>query len=231
MPTKLHGDFTLLQALYLTMENKRNRFDYMNRDVIKSIEIQEVKSYTPDRLNHPLVKYIIKTRSWPQYGEYLSKTGKNPKQRKNRAYQRTVSHEYETILQFGTEGITLNTKQWKMRVGSGRKWLDRKPPQSQLASIYRENLNTWSKEKIRRHRSKKYPYLSVGDFLSKKYGINMDFSIRLAYVYRKHGHLYGYCFGSDQPPVERNPRQEFFLPKHAIRIIDALGRQGILEKE
>jgi hypothetical protein len=150
-----------------------------------------------------------------------------------------VHHDYETILQFGNEGITMDTKKWKLRVGSGRKWKGRKPPQNQIHQIYNETVEHWKKllpsaqavkERKAKHRRKKYKYLSVGDYLAKKYGIMMDFSIRLAYVYKKHNHLYGYCYGSDVPPNEMNPRQNFFLTKHTLRIIDALGRKGILKK-
>lgn len=245
MPQYLGGDYTLAQAVHMTRENAPSRFENMERDVIKRIEIQQVRSYDPDQvvssgeLSTPLVKYVVRTRSYPQYREYLSKTGKNKKQREQRSKQRTVHHDYETIIEFGDDGITMNTTKWKMRVGSGRKWKGRKPPQNQIHQIYNETVEHWRKllpneeavrERKRKHRRKKYKYLSVGDFLAKKYGIMMDFSTRLAFVYLKHGHLYGYCYGSTTPPREVNPQQLFFLTKHTLRILDALGRKGVLKR-
>lgn len=238
MPQKLGGSFTLRQAIQMTYRFKPNRFNFRDRDVIKRIVIQQIRSYDPDRLDAPTRKYTIITRSYPQYKEYLTKTG-TKKSRKSRQKQRTVHHDYETILQFGDEGVTLNTKKWKCRVGSGRKWLGRKPPQNQVHQIYNETVEHWRtqlgseeavRERKRKHRAKKYPYLSVGDYLAKKLGIMMDFSIRLAYVYKKHNHLYGYCFGSSQPPEEMNPQEHFFLTKHTLRIIDALGRKGVFQR-
>lgn len=239
MPSKLGGVHTLREAIHLTRRNRPTRFDNMERDVIKRISVNTIRSYEPDRTTAPTYKYEIITWSYPQYGKYLTATGKNEKQRKSRKYQRTIRHEYKTFLQFGEDGITLDTNKWKCRVGSGRKWLGKKPPQNQIHQIYNETVEHWKikfngdmdkvRERKKQHRRKRYKYVDVGDFLAQKYGIMMDFSIRLAYVYKRANHLYGYCFGSDRPPVERNPRQRFFLTKHTLRIIDALGRKGILK--
>lgn len=238
MPQQLGGTFTLRDAIKMTHRFARTRFDNMNRDVIRRITIQQIRSYDPDRLDAPTLKYTIRTRSYPQYREYLTKTGGSKKRRSARKFQRTVKHDYETILQFGDEGISLHTRKWKIRVGSGRKWLGKKPPQNQIHQIYNETVERWRKrlpneeavrEKKRQHRKKRYKYLSVGDYLAQALGIMMDFSIRLAYVYRKHNHLYGYCFGSERPPEQMNPREHFFLTKHTIRIIDTLGRKGVFD--
>lgn len=240
MPTQLGGSFTLRYAIQRTRQVRPSRIDNMKRDVIRKMKINKIRSYQPDRHSAPTYKYEIVSYSYPQYKEYLTKTGKNKKQRSERKYQRTVRHEYETILQFGEDGVTLDTTKWKCRVGSGRSWENRKPPQNQIHQIYNETVEHWrslyngDEEKVRKrkkqHRRKKYPYLSVGDYLSKRYGIMMDFSTRLAYVYRQHNHLFGYCYGSKQKPTETNPQLEFFLTKHTLRILDALGRKGILEK-
>lgn len=238
MPAVLGGSYSLHEAIEMTYRFKPSRFDNWERDVIKKIQIRKVRSYSPDRTTAPTQKWEVVTYSYPQYGEYLTKTGKNKKARNNRKKQRTVRHQYETVIQFGDEGMTLQTKKWRMRVGSGRKWAGRKPAQNQIHQIYTETVEHWRslfdgdeekvRERKRKHRRKKYPYLSVGDYLSKRYGIMLDFSVRLAYVYKKHNHLYGYCYGSDKAPVESNPHQYFFLTKHTIYILDALGRKGYL---
>ena len=64
--------FTIQQILVYTYKSPKfnSRFDYRDRDVLKTIKIQTVKKYNKDRLNMPEKKYVIISNSYPQYGEF-----------------------------------------------------------------------------------------------------------------------------------------------------------------
>lgn len=224
MPTVIRGKFTLEEVIKRTYDEWENRFDFYKRDLVKRITIKEVKTYTPDRLNVPTTKYVVETKSWPQYRPYYTAKDSRGRPRK---YQRTTSHTYDTVMQF--DRLSVKTRNWKARVGSGRKWNSR-PSQSQIHSIYRDNLKRWSKEKIAAHRKKKHKYLDVGDYNAQVNGINGDFAFRCSHAYWKHGHLFGNSYKKEEVS-QWNPRAEVFLPKHLINILTILMQKGILSRD
>ncbi len=117
MPTKLgKGQFTIKDIWLYTYQQYRNRFDFRDRDVLKSVVVNELKVYSKDRKEMPSKKYEIKTSSYPQYKPYINVKGKNAKK------QRKIRHSYDIVFQL-SEGLTWNSP-FKWRVGSQKKWPD-----------------------------------------------------------------------------------------------------------
>lgn len=220
MAQKLQGTVTLRQALQNTRAYVPNRFDYRDRDVIKRITIQKVTQLSPDRPDQPIVRYEIRTYSYPQYKPYINVKGKKARK------QRTIRHEYDTVLTM--DRLSIDTKGWKMRVGSGKDW-EEKPPQKHIKQIYKENRKRWNKRRKEQHK-KKAPYLDVGDYNSRVKGLNGDFVFRLAYTYWKAGHYWGNP-RKGKKPSSLNPGNIVFLPKHAIHFIEMLMIRGILKRD
>jgi hypothetical protein len=125
--------------------------------------------------------------------------------------------------------LSLQTKNWKARLGSGKRW-NPAPPQSQIHSIYRENLSHWSAERKRQHRAKQGLYLDIGDWNSRVNGLNGDWIFRCSYVYHKFGHHYGRNYFGFIPAHQTNPDNILFLPKHLLRVVEVLMNKGILSK-
>lgn len=234
------GAYTIKEVLQNTHMKMKNRFDYMERDVIKRVTIKEVTELSPDRTTRPQVRYEITTESYPQYAPFY--TGTDRRGRKIR-YQRSFQHEYDTTLTL--DRLSLNTKNWKMRVGSTAKW--RKTiPESQLKKPTKKTRTKWRKQlekkypgdkkkqsqemkKLEDRQYRKGDYLSVGDYNAKKLGINGDWIFRLAYVFYIHGHHFGQNYYGWQSPSITNPQKIIFFPKHALRLIQFLTDKHILK--
>jgi hypothetical protein len=238
MPDKIEGTYTLRRVLLNTYEKFGTRFDYMQRDVLKRIYITRVTELFADRPGAPTVKYEISTRSYPQYKPYISKVGKK---------QRTVHHDYDTILEM--DEMDLDTVHWKARVGTGKKI--KKAPEKLVKSIRHTTMMKWKKErdarvkraktdkakekakdwlkmKILEHRQSA-PYLTEGDYVAQELGINLDFAYRDAAAFKFHGHLFGRWEYPLDRPSKLNPTNIMFLPKHLIRIVKTLMERGILK--
>lgn len=232
------GTYTINQVLQNTFQHKKNRFDYRDRDVLKRITMRKVTTLNPDRPGRPSVRYEATTYSYPQYAPYYTGTDKRGRTIK---YQRSVKHEYD--ITFTIDRLSLNTRNWKMVVGSVAKWRT-SFPQSQLKVVSRKTRAQWKKklarkykgkelqekyrEKIERHK-KKAPYLDIGDANSQIYGINADFIFTCSYVWNENGHHYGRNYYGWVPPVQKNPKKIMFFPKHALRFIEILMNKGILK--
>jgi hypothetical protein len=221
MANVIQGTYTIRQVLNFTRQYVPNRFSYRSRDVIKRITVQRVTNLSPDRPGEPSVKYRIITYSYPQYGNYLKQKGPKAKQ------QRTIRHQYDTV--FEVDRLSVDTVHWRMRVGTGRDWVE-KPPQKAIKQIYPENRKRWDKKRITRHR-KTAKYLDVGDYNARVKGINADFCFRCAYAYWRAGHLYGDPRKARQPSNVTNPKYIMFFTKHAIHIIETLLANGVLKRD
>ena len=240
MANIINGTFTLQDVLRFTSSMFKNRFKYRDRDVLKSIRIIQVKRYNPSKVGEPTILYRILTFSYPQYKPYYKGVDKRGREIK---FQRTIKHEYDCILEM--DELSLTTSNWKGRIGSGKKWID-KPPQKQIGTIYKKTKDKWKKqaernnklktkkakiewikEKINEHK-RKARYIDVGDWNSRVQGINGDFRFRCAYVWKRYGHLYGYQHGSNLPANIRNPKNIMFFPKHFLRLIEILMNKGII---
>jgi len=231
------GDYTIKEVLQITDKYYPNRFTYKERDVVKRIVIKEVKEVQRhDIPGGPRVytKYVIESKSWPQYYPYFTRTDSRGRRRR---YQRSVAHYYDVI--FETDRLSLNTKKWVGRVGSGKKW-NARPPQSQIKSLYPETREKFRrrargnqqeyKRLVERHK-RSAPYLDVGDYNSRVNGIMGDFCFRQAWAYYTHGHLFGRQYYGNVPSSITNPNAIVFFDKHQLNVIDQLMRRGILKDD
>lgn len=216
MANVITGSFTLKEVLQITKQSQfENRFDYKERDVLRSIKVQERVQLKPDRPNEPTVKYIIRTYSYPQYKPYLQK---------GQTRQHTYKHQYDSTLEM--DRLSLNTTSWKYRLGSGKVW--KEAPQNLIRSIYKRNLKVWPKSRIEQHRKNTKPYLDSGDWNSRVQGINADWIFRCWYAYFLHGHGYGRNYYGNVPS-SLNPKNIVFAPKHFIALLEVLMNKGILK--
>ena len=203
---------TLRQVWDLTYQNKRNRFEFKERDVIKKVDVEEIVSLSIDRLDQPMKKFRITSYSYPQYKPYVNVKGKKSKN------QRTVRHQYDITLEL--ESLNFDSR-FFWRCGSQRKWPN-KIPQKSIKTIRRETMQRW-KEKypdprrlrqiIKRHK-KNASYLDNGDYISQEYGINGDFYWRIQPILYSKGMLFGRAWNKDIPKDNK-----LFFDKHTINII------------
>jgi hypothetical protein len=234
------GDYTIQQVLELTDKYFPTRYDYRDRDVLRRVIIKRRKEINAKDPSQPQHYFQIETFSYPQYGEYLTMTGRRGRPRR---YQRTVRHQYDNILT--VQELSLQTNVWKYRLGSQKKWR-KQPPQKQIKQLYsrtkeqykrkarrragegatQQEINRQYKRIVERHK-RNAPYLSVGDYNSQELGINADFIFRDAWALRTHGHLYGNM--AVLKPSSLNPKSIPYFPKHGLRLIEVLLNRGILQ--
>lgn len=139
----------------------------------------------------------------------------------------------------------MQTKVWKYRLGSQKKW-NSNPPEKQIQrpskklkrnfkrkaerkagpNATKRQINEEYKKLVDRHK-RNAKYLSIGDYNSQVLGINGDWMWRAAWAYKKHNHLYGRMAVTRPSPVT-NPREIVFAPKHFIALIEYLLQKGIL---
>jgi len=223
MPTKMEeGEYTVKEVIQNTYHYMKNRLDYAKRDkILNRVRIRKVKFFEKDRRDMPLVKYEVTTTSTPQYKPYTTGI------RKPTIVNRKVKHSYDIV--FETDELSLNTKRWKVALGSGKKWV--KPPQSKVRSIYSETRKKWTPEKIKKHKENKSLYLDAGDYNSQVNGINGDWLFRCANLYKEKGHLFGrlYNEAAYRPANKMNPKKIMFFPKHLLSFFRLLMEKGILK--
>jgi hypothetical protein len=208
------GKYTIKDVLHLTFNNQyKNRYEYMKRDKIKTIYIREIKTFNPKNLNEPSYSFEFISTSLPQYSPYFTKKVvrqyRKGKKEYTRKTQRTIKHHYSIYLRVWGNG-SINTKRWKVRLGEDRMW------------------RTKNKISPRLLKSKKYPnapYLNVGDYNSRYYGLNGDWIFRAAYYFREAGHSYNVRHtGYKKPTIS----DQIFFPKHLINLFNVLLQSKLL---
>lgn len=231
------GYFTIKQVLVKTRTSKyKTRFVNMERDVLKRIVIQKVTSLKfgalqSEKETKSVEKYRIITFSYPQYGQYLKIKGKKSRR------QRKIKHEYDIVLEL--DRMSINTRNWKIRVGSYFKW-DFNPRQRYIKTVYHETTRKlrkaaelkFSKRKdqdkfVREAKvkiRKNGKYLDIGDYNSRKRGINGDFYFRQSYIFWRTGHLFGKLINKELPEDNK-----IFFGKHELRVIEILLKRKILK--
>jgi hypothetical protein len=220
------NSLTIRQLWEYTYKYVESRFDYRDRDVLKRIKVQEVKSYSKDRRNQPLVRYDIVSYSYPQYDPYGKVKGRLSKK------QRKVKHQYSSTIQL--ENLTWNSK-IRYRLGSQKKWPeDKKIKWKEVKAIHSSIREKYYKkygkgtkeynEAIKKHK-KKARYLDKGDYISQVFGINGDFYWRIQGNLYLRGMLFGIAWEKDMYD-EGIP----FLDKHSLRVIEVLLRRKVIKK-
>jgi len=232
------GKYSIKEILSFTQQSSKfnSRFFYMQRDVLKGIQIKKIKKLDLFNLNQqPEIYYDIRSASYPQYKPYINVKGKYSRR------QRKIKHFYDIYFQID-ETKSLNTKNWKWRVGSEKE--PRDAPQAMLKSVKNSTLKKWKKQaerkfktkkeqnewvrKLREDQKKKGKYLTAGDWMSQVLGINGDFLYRLEYVVNRAGHLYGRCRAKSFTKIT-NPQGIIFFDKHSLNFIQVLLKKGILK--
>lgn len=220
MATTISRDsFTLRQIFLLTYNQKRSRFEYKERDVLKTLRIVEVYRYKRDRTLSPTKKFRIYSFSYPQYKPYINVKGKKSKK------QRKIKHQYLITLEL--ESLDFDAK-FKWRTGSQRKW-DPKPPQKKIKSLYMKTREAWKKKypdpverkKVIKRHKESAPYLDVGDYNSQVRGLMGDFYFRIMGNLYAQGMLFGRNWATDLPD-----EKYIFFDKHVLGVVMYLLRTG-----
>ena len=228
-PTRIsNAKYTLRQIWLYTYENYRNRFEYRDRDVLKSIVINDIKSYKKDRLDSPTKKFEVRTSSYPKYKPYSEIKGKDSKK------QRKVKHNYDLVFQF--DRLDWNSP-FRWRVGSQRKYPEDKsinynnikqlnnPIKEKLEKKYGKGTKEYKKAVERHKRTAKY--LDKGDYISQEYGIMADWYFRIQGLAYRSGNLYGLAWITE--PSDLRYKVPFF-DKHSLRVVQYLLTKGIVKK-
>ena len=204
MPRSIRNEngWTLRKLVQNTYHNKHTRFEYKERDVLRSVIIRKISVYKGKNPGEARTKFEITSRSYPQYKPYY--TGKDNRNRPIR-YQRTYRHEYDVILQM--DSLSIDDTRIRLGTGADAKW-----------DFSDKGKGTWTGK----GRSKKYQEGS-----NIKRGINGDFFFRLEDVYQQNGILYGRNW-TNGPSKKVNPHQLVFLDKHMLRTVEFLMNKGIL---
>ena len=212
--------------LYTYDSDYQNRFDYMDRDVLKTIRVRLIYRYKKDRKNQPEKKFIVTTSSYPQYLPYIKEKQKRSKK------QRKVKHQYEITLQL--ENMDWNSRvMW--RTGSQRKWVkDSQIPWTKIKELHstvRERFiklygkgTKKYKDAIKKHK-RRAKWISKGDYISKQLGINGDWYWRVQPRAYKTGQVYGLVW-------ERESKdKDIFFDKHFLRLIESLLKRRIISSD
>jgi hypothetical protein len=226
------GTFTIRQVLQFTNIMFPDRYSRRipEKERLTGIHISEVTRYEwPEKQSLtpgvrveavPKKYYRIVSTLRPrhkvlQIGGNLRLLGKN------------IQSSYEII--FETDELSLDTKHWKIRLGSGRLWQD--APTHALASIPKiaRERNVGIQEWLRTRSPRAALFMNKSDWNSLVLGINADFLFRCSFVYKKFGHLFGYTQGpaNFRPPVKTNPFGVLFFPKHIINFFEVLMEMGV----
>lgn len=229
MATTFYEDSPTIKQIWLyTYQHMETRFDYRDRDVLKRISVQTVKTYTRDRNNMPETKYIIESYSYPQYKPYSKVKGKLSKK------QRKIKHHYQTIIQL--ENLTWDSRiRW--HVGSFKRWPnDKKIPWTKIKAIhssirekYYKKYGKGTKEykKAIKDHKKKAEYLDVGDYISQVLGLNGDFYYRGMPLANRYGCHFGMCWNKE---VSDDTPDYVFFGKHELRILEILMKKKIIKR-
>ena len=132
-----------------------------------------------------------------------------------RVVGRHIPDAYKIV--FETDELSLTTKNWKIRLGSGAAYV-KNPPLNQLVSYPKAGI----RNKI---------FKNKNDWNALVLGINADFAFRCAYVYNEYGHLLG-NFNEGYlktPPISLNSNHIMFFPKHIVNFFELLLYRGVIK--
>ncbi len=217
MPSPLAGKLTIRDLLRITHQYMGNRFDYAKRDFVKLIKIQSVSVYDGKAPGKARTKFIVKSRSTPNYKPYF--TGIDSRGRP-RGFQRLIHHQYDVTVSLDKLSINVPVK---LRVGSEKKPLFGPKTKAQFAPG--QKLVMKNGKVIRRAK----PGKMLRDDLNVLRGINLDQFYRFDWVYWENGILFGRNWAA-WPPVKTNPHRYPALTKHALTVILTLIKLGKLKR-
>ena len=195
--------WTLRKLMTNTYTHMKNRYEYMERDVLKTIIVKKIAVYDGKNLGQARTKFLITTSSYPQYKPYYFEKSLWSHSRKK---QRTYKHQYQVTIQMDT--LSLDDDRIHLRTGSDAKF-DFTP----------KGRGKW----VGTGRQKKY---IEGTNIQR--GIMPDFWLRLSWLYQQNGILFGRNYANG-PPLKVNPKMIVFLDKHMLRVLEILINRGILQ--
>lgn len=180
-----------------------NRFDFKDRDVLKSISIKQISVYDGKDPGKARTKFIISSSSYPQYRPYY--TGRDVRGRQIQ-YQRSYKHFYDVTIQM--DSLSLDDDRIKLRTGADAKW-----------DFTDKGKGKW----IGKGRNRKFV-----EGRNIKRGLNGDFWFRLSFIRKEAGILFGRNYAEWFPQVT-NPMGIQFLTKHELRVLEVLVNRGYLQ--
>jgi hypothetical protein len=205
VPEKIWTKWNINLLFQSTAQVAQSRFEYAQRDCPPSvIQIQKITVYDGKSPGESRTTFKIVSRSWPQYFPYYTKYDNRGR---SRTYQRTTFHEY--LVTISLDALSLATPV-KLRTGSDKKWIFDPNP-----ALIRTKNNPLA------------PYLSVGDFNAKTYGINADHFFTQSYNRYVSGCLFGRNYAKYAPKNYKIP----FLMKHEINCLLQMMNRGYFTKE
>lgn len=205
MPRSIRNieNWTIRKLVQNTYHHFENRFDFKDRDVLKSISIKKISAYNGKDPGKDRTKFIVESSSYPQYPPYY--TGKDIRGR-DIQYQRTYKHHYDVTIQMDT--LSLDDDRIHLRTGADAKW-----------DFSEKGKGKW----VGKGRQRRF---KEGTNILR--GLNGDFFFRLSYIRKEAGLLYGRNY-ADWFPKVTNPNGIQFLTKHELRVIEILTNRGILK--
>lgn len=195
--------WTIRKLVQNTYHHKGNRFDFKERDVLKSIVIKKISVYNGMKPGEDRTKFEIVSSSYPQYMPYYFERSLWAHNRKK---QRTYKHQYDVTIQ--VDSLSIDDDRVHLRTGADAKW-DFSP----------KGKGKW----VGTGRQKRF---HEGTNITR--GVNGDFFFRCSWLYQQKGLLYGRNF-TNGPPLKTNPKMIVFLDKHMLRVIEELMNRGYLK--
>jgi len=205
MPSPIRNNWTLRKLINNTYAHAetRTRFNYKQRDMIRVIQIEDTRVYDGKNPGEARTKFIIRTRSNPQYYPYYTKTDSRGRARTKQIKYR---HQYQVIIQLDKLSIDVP---FKGRTGAFGRW------------------DFGPKGKLKRIKQGRNIKIIEGSNVVR--GLNGDFWFRSMNLWAREGILFGRDWTNGQLPVRVNPRFIIFADKHFLGVCEYLMNQGILK--
>lgn len=203
MPDSIRNErgWTLRKLIQNTYHHFPTRIENARRDRVRIIRIKKISVYGDLEPGQARTKYIIESRSTPQYWPYFTK---RDRWGRRRTFQRSHQHQYDVTIQL--DRLSIDSDRIRLRTGADKKW-----------------------RFGRQHRARRDAMGRVIEGTNPNEGINGDFFFRLSWVYRNEGLLFGRNWASGPPDV-RNPHYIVFLDKHMLNTVQTLVNMGVLSE-
>ena len=205
MPSPIKNNWTIRKVLQSTYSHQefKTRYDYKQRDMVRAIQIEEIKVYDGKQPGQARTKFIIRSQSTPQYFPYYTKNDSRGRPRKR---QMKYRHQYQVVLQLDHLSIDVN---FKYRVGAQGRW----------------DFSPAGKPK----RIKQGRNIKIIEGSNVVRGLNGDFWFRLQNLLAREKCLFGRDRTNGRPPIHVNKNMVIFFPKHALAVVEFLLNRGYLK--
>jgi hypothetical protein len=206
MPSPIKNNWTLRKLITNTYMHKetRTRFVYKQRDMVKGIRIEEIKTYNGKILSdNAKTKFVIRTQSTPQYYPFYT-----PKDARGRPRKRQIKFKHQYAVTIQLDELSLDVP-FRGRTGSQGRWDMTPAGRDRCVKKGRTFVIIPGTNTIR--------------------GINGDFFFRSSYIWRREFILFGRDWTNGQPPIHTNPHRVVFASKHFLAACQLLMERGFLK--